>query len=170
MARYQCGICGYILDEDAEEKEFSDLEKCPVCGASMDKFRLVEESGGQEAVPEPARPETAAPEAEERQDLSYPTEYRRMDGSVRYMDQIHEMAVTGQPIIEAMGTRMNMPGWDDILLLGAQLNPLPLDEHAFVDTTTVIGPNAKKPLVLSNPVYISHMSFGALSKDRKSVV
>ena len=167
MARYQCGICGYIFDEDAEEKEFSDLEKCPVCGASMDKFRLAEESGGQEAVPEPARPETAAPEAEERQDLSYPTEYRRMDGSVRYMDQIHEMAVTGQPIIEAMGTRMSMPGWDDILLLGAQLNPLPLDEHAFVDTTTVIGPNAKKPLVLSNPVYISHMSFGALSKEAK---
>lgn len=56
---------------------------------------------------------------------------------------------------------------DDILLLGAQLNPLPLDEHAFVDTTTVIGPNAKKPLVLSNPVYISHMSFGALSKEAK---
>ena len=27
MARYQCGICGYIFDEDAEEKEFSDLEK-----------------------------------------------------------------------------------------------------------------------------------------------
>ena len=167
MARYQCGICGYIFDEDAEEKEFSDLEKCPVCGASMDKFRLVEGSGGQEAVPEPARPETAAPEAGESQDLSYPTEYRRMDGSVRYMDQIHEMAVTGQPIIEAMGTRMSMPGWDDILLLGAQLNPLPLDEHAFVDTTTVIGPNAKKPLVLSNPVYISHMSFGALSKEAK---
>ena len=167
MARYQCGICGYIFDEDAEEKEFSDLEKCPVCGGSMDKFRLVEESGGQEAVPEPARPETAAPEAEESQDLSYPTEYRRMDGSVRYMDQIHEMAVTGQPIIEAMGTRMSMPGWDDILLLGAQLNPLPLDEHAFVDTTTVIWPNAKKPLVLSNPVYISHMSFGALSKEAK---
>lgn len=52
MARYQCGICGYIFDEDAEEKEFSDLEKCPVCGASMDKFRLVEESGGLEAVPD----------------------------------------------------------------------------------------------------------------------
>lgn len=167
MARYQCGICGYIFDEDAEEKEFSVLEKCPVCGAGMDKFRLVEESGGQEAVPEPAGPETAAPEAEVRQDLSYPTEYRRMDGSVRYMNQIHEMAVTGQSIIEAMGTRMSMPGWDDILLLGAQLNPLPLDEHAVVDTTTVIGPNAKKPLVLSNPVYISHMSFGALSKEAK---
>ena len=60
-----------------------------------------------------------------------------------------------------------MPCWDDILLLGAQLNPPPLDEHAHVDTTTVIGPNAKKPLILDNPVYISHMSFGALSKEAK---
>ena len=83
------------------------------------------------------------------------------------MAQIHEMAMTGKPIIEAMGTQMAMPGWDDILLLGAQLNPPPLEEHAHVDTTTVIGPNAKKPLVLSHPVYISHMSFGALSKEAK---
>lgn len=36
-----------------------------------------------------------------------------------------------------------------------------------MDTTTVIGPNAKKPLILDNPVYISHMSFGALSKEAK---
>ncbi len=27
-----------------------------------------------------------------------------------------------------------MPGWDDILILGAQLDPMPLDEHAPVDT------------------------------------
>lgn len=77
------------------------------------------------------------------------------------------MAVTGRPIIEAMGTRMAMPGWDDILILGAQLNPMPLDEHAEVNTTTVIGKHAKKPMVIENPVYISHMSFGALSKETK---
>ena len=62
---------------------------------------------------------------------------------------------------------MPMPGWDDILILGAQLNPAPLDEHADVDITTVIGKHAKKPMVLSGPVYISHMSFGALSKEAK---
>ena len=60
-----------------------------------------------------------------------------------------------------------MPNWDDILVLGAQLNPMPLDEHAAVNTQTVIGKHAKKPLVLDNPVYISHMSFGALSKETK---
>lgn len=155
MARYQCGICGYIFDEEKEGKELAELESCPVCGHSADNFRLQKE-----------QPEALAP-PENETDLSYPKEWRRQDDSIRCMAQIHEMAVSGKSIIEAMGTRMPMPGWDDILLLGAQLNPPPLEEHAPVDTTTVIGPNAKKPLVLDNPVYISHMSFGALSKEAK---
>lgn len=88
----------------------------------------------------------------------------------RYMREIQEMAVTGKPVIEAMGTKMKMPDWDDILIMGAQLNPMPLDEHAPVDTQTVIGKHAKKPMVLSGPVYISHMSFGALSKEVKTAL
>ena len=66
-----------------------------------------------------------------------------------------------------MSTRMPMPSWDDILLLGAQLNPAPLNDGDFVETRTVIGKHAKKPMVLESPVYISHMSFGALSKEVK---
>ena len=62
---------------------------------------------------------------------------------------------------------MPMPSWDDILLLGAQLNPAPLDDDAPVTTMTVIGKHAKRPMILENPVYISHMSFGALSKEIK---
>lgn len=77
------------------------------------------------------------------------------------------MAVTGKSIISAMGTSRPMPNWDDILILGAQFNPPPLDEHAHVYTTTVIGKNAKRPMVIENPVYISHMSFGAMSKETK---
>ena len=42
------------------------------------------------------------------------------------MAEIHEMAVTGKSISGAMGTKMKMPNWDDILILGAQLNPPPL--------------------------------------------
>ena len=66
-----------------------------------------------------------------------------------------------------MGTKMAMPNWDDILILGAQLNPPPLMEHDPVNITTVIGKRAKKPMVLDGPVYISHMSFGAMSKEMK---
>ena len=41
---------------------------------------------------------------------------------------------------------------------------MPLDEYAPVDTTTVIENVQRSPLKLENPVYISHMSFGALSR------
>ena len=67
--------------------------------------------------------------------------------------------------LDASGVTLNFR--DDILILGAQLDPMPLEEDAPVDTTTVIGPRAKKPLVLENPVYVSHMSFGALSREAK---
>ena len=99
--------------------------------------------------------------------MSYPKETRKTNSDYRYMKEIHEMAVTGTSAIEAMGTQMAMPNWDDILVLGAQLNPMPLDEHAEVSLQTVIGKHAKKPMVLDMPVYISHMSFGALSRETK---
>ena len=83
------------------------------------------------------------------------------------MAQIHEVAVGGRPIIEPMGTRLPVLSWNDILILGAQLNPPPLDEHAPVNLATVIGKKAKKPMVIGMPVYVSHMSFGALSKEIK---
>ena len=102
--------------------------------------------------------------------LPYDPEYARVGTDSRYMDEIHEMAVKGQSIIAAMGTQMPMPGWDDILFLGAQLNPMPLDEHAPVKTETIIGKHARKPMVLEHPVYISHMSFGALSKETKTAL
>lgn len=117
---------------------------------------------------EPAASEEREPAAsEEAQDLSYPRETRKTDSSYRYMKEIHEMAVTGKSAIEAMGTLRKMPDWDDILVLGAQLNPSPLEEHAEVSLKTVIGKHAKKPMTLDMPVYISHMSFGALSKESK---
>ena len=108
-----------------------------------------------------------APVNEDGLELDYPSETRKMDSDYRYMREIHEMAVTGKSAIEAMGTRMKMPDWDDVLILGAQLNPMPLDEHADVSLETVIGKHAKKPMVLDMPVYISHMSFGALSRETK---
>lgn len=156
MARYRCSVCGYILDEEKEGRLLKDVEECPVCHQKKRVFQPVEEKLDEPELP--ARKELT---------LEYPQEFVRKDKSIRYMEEIHEMAVTGKSRIAAMGTQMNMPNWDDILVLGAQLNPMPLDEHAAVNTKTVIGRHAKKPLVLENPVYISHMSFGALSRETK---
>ena len=114
----------------------------------------------------PAKAEKAAAE-DGTLKLDYDSTTARHDETNRYMAEIHEMAVTGKSIGGAMSTRMPMPNWDDILLLGAQLNPAPLNDGDFVETKTVIGKHAKKPMVLESPVYISHMSFGALSKEVK---
>ena len=83
------------------------------------------------------------------------------------MADIHTMSQTGATIIEPMGTKIALPSWDDILILGAQLNPAPLNDGEPVNTTTIIGKKAAKPMVLENPVFVSHMSFGALSKEMK---
>lgn len=160
MAVYQCGICGYIYDEDKEGKAFSFLDACPVCKQPPSKFVCV--SQAEEPAPAPA--------AQYEGDLAYPTEYVRHDPNSRYMAEIHEMAVSGKSLHAAMGTQMPLPRWDDILILGAQLNPPPLNDGDPVDAQTVIGKHAKKPMVLENPVYISHMSFGALSKEAKTAL
>lgn len=155
MAKYKCSICGYVYDEEKEGKPFGELECCPMCRQGLEVFRLVEEEKKQ-----PVQEESNNP-------LDYDKEYARFDQNIRYMSEIHKMAVTGKPIIEAMGTQMPMPNWDDILVLGAQLNPPPLMEDDEVSIKTIIGKHAKKPMVLEGPVYISHMSFGALSKETK---
>ena len=159
MARYRCSVCGYVFDEEKEGKRFQDLKECPVCKQPPERFMLLEE----QAVKKKDEHAAAGAQA----GLEYPSDYARTDETCRYMKEIHQMAVSGSSLIEAMGTRMPMPGWDEILLLGAQLNPPPLDEHAPVNTMTVIGKHAKKPMILSGPVYISHMSFGALSREAK---
>lgn len=155
MAKYRCSVCGYIYDDERESAPFSDLKECPVCHQPTDRFTVYEEEHG-----------TEMPQKKELK-LDYPKEFVRKDDSCRYMKEIHEMAVTGKSISASMGTELPMPSWDDILILGAQLDPMPLEEDAPVRTTTVIGKHAEKPLILENPVYISHMSFGALSREAK---
>ncbi len=160
---YKCSICGYVYDEEKAGKPFSELIHCPVCKQPPERFKVVES----EKEPSALDVGSGAEDRPQGPDLSYPKETRKTDSDYRYMREIQEMAVTGKPAIEAMGTRMKMPNWDDVLVLGAQLNPMPLDEHADVSLKTVIGKHAKKPMVLDMPVYISHMSFGALSKETK---
>ena len=68
----------------------------------------------------------------------------------------------------AMGVpRPTLPDWNDIQILPAQFARKPLMEDVGVTTELVIGPNAKKPLVLKMPLFVSDMSFGALSEEAK---
>jgi glutamate synthase domain-containing protein 2 len=60
-----------------------------------------------------------------------------------------------------------LPRWDDIQILTAQLATKPLMDEADVGSDLVIGPNAEKPLRLETPIFVSDMSFGALSMEAK---
>lgn len=70
--------------------------------------------------------------------------------------------------VASMGVpRDDLPGWDDIQLVTGQLaNPPMLDDEP-VGTDVTIGPNAQKPLRLDIPLFVSDMSFGALSEPAK---
>ena len=68
----------------------------------------------------------------------------------------------------SMGVDRNtLPKWNDIQFLPAQLASRPLLDHEEVASKVVIGPNAKKPLELDMPLFVSDMSFGALSREAK---
>lgn len=161
---YKCSVCGYEYNEEKEGKPFSELTECPICKQPPEKFNAIEAENPTTACTTTENDDSCTAGSS---DLIYPAETRKTDGNYRYMKEIHEMAVTGKSAIEAMGTQMKMPNWDDVLILGAQLNPMPLDEHAEVSLQTVIGKHAKQPMTLAMPVYISHMSFGALSRETK---
>ncbi|MER2013818.1 MAG: glutamate synthase-related protein [Methanobrevibacter sp.] len=152
---YKCTICGHIHNEEATGVLLTELESCPICKQDISKFVEVENSKSSE------NKEIANTE------LAYDKNYAKSDKDIRQMDAIHQMAITGESIVAAMYTEMPMPNWDDILLLGCQLNPQPLEGDVDINAQTVIGKNAKKPLVIESPIYITHMSFGALSRETK---
>jgi glutamate synthase domain-containing protein 2/nitrite reductase/ring-hydroxylating ferredoxin subunit len=94
-----------------------------------------------------------------------------------YNSWIHELAEHGleraghHGRVHAMGvSRSELPSWYDIQLLPAQLHRLPLLDDAEVGSELVIGPRARKPLRLEIPLFVSDMSFGALSEEAKTAL
>jgi glutamate synthase domain-containing protein 2/rubredoxin len=159
--RHVCSVCAYVYDDETEDVAFDELSDdwvCPICTADKSFF---EAEGG------PSFSESDADS--EAGDLeSYLAKWRRdthpLEGDLA---MIQEMAVTGRSVLEPMRTTKRVIGWDEILICGAQLATLPLNATEEVNTRTVIGPRAAHPLVIDTPVYVSHMSFGALSREVK---
>jgi glutamate synthase domain-containing protein 2 len=80
---------------------------------------------------------------------------------------IQKLAKTGKSENSAMGTLKDFPGFDTLTFKSAQLAKLPVNQDTPVNTKTIIGKTAKHPLEISMPFYVSHMSFGAVSKETK---
>lgn len=167
MSWYMCDVCHAFEYDDkvgsdeagippgVPPEDLPDDWACPVC--MSDKTHLRKKPGaatgemGREAVE--ADPGT------------------RICRSPNYIDphfvQIKTSALTGEPFIEPMRTACPMVSWDEILILAAALRRLPLNPEEPVAMETVIGPDAKQPMVISVPFYVTHMSFGALSREIK---
>ena len=87
---------------------------------------------------------------------------------------IHQLAREGLknmghhgPMTSMGVPRHSLPHWNDLQIMTAQMATKPLMEDVDVATELVIGPQAKKPLVLKIPLFVSDMSFGALSEEAK---
>jgi len=88
--------------------------------------------------------------------------------------RIHELARDGLSKLGHHGemgsmgvARKDLPHWDDIQVLPAQMARKPLLDDHPVSTSVTIGPRAAKPLQLDIPLFVSDMSYGALSEEAK---
>ena len=163
LGAYQCNLCSHVYDESTEGVRWADLPEdwtCPVCGSGKGSFTPLARPP---SVPV-ATHAVAAPGVDE----GYLGEWRRpADDFEAHMADIHRIATGGQSIIEPMRTRVPVFSWDEILIRGAQLARLPLNKSQPVSTRTVIGSGADFPLEIDSPLIVSHMSFGALSREAK---
>ena len=73
--------------------------------------------------------------------------------------------------VSAMGVPApELPRWADIQFVTGQLATPPHLDEMPVDTGVVIGPKAARPLALDIPLFVSDMSFGALSQEAKTAL
>lgn len=120
---------------------------------------------------------TSVPAAPPRPD-GYLGAWVRRGAGDRGMHDVHHLAAGGLADVQAMGSLARdpsarpgaRPALADIVFRPAQLDRLPLLGDEAVTTSVVLGSRAKKPLTLDIPVFVSHMSYGALSPEAKEAL
>lgn len=166
MAKYLCNVCEYVYDEEKNNQQWDDLPVdwgCPICSSSKDYCTKIDEEDSTEDPPEK--------HLEKTKEDPIPIDLQKtMATAEPYFADIQAIARSSYTMNEPMRTKESVISWDEILIKGAQLAKLPLNQEDPVKTTTVIGPRADKPLIIETPIYISHMSFGALSKQAKTAL
>lgn len=170
-----CGVHGWDYRYDTGVSEYNNAERLHRFGA------WIEEVDGVCGVVVDAD-EIAAWEARNPQPYrrdAYLGAYQDVHGAAEepHVAFIQELARNGLSKVghhgpmAAMGVpRQQLPSWDDLQFVTAQLATRPLLDDQPVDTRVVIGPRAAKPLTLAIPLLVSDMSFGALSEEAKQAL
>jgi len=187
MVRYRCNVCNiFEYDEfrgDSSTKikpgtkpeDFPDGWKCPICKSDQTHLKPIKEEHKTVSVEKTitcplcgAQNKISISHEIDVDTESYLGEWRReSDELEKHMKSIHKISTRGESVIEPMRTIKDVISCDNILIKGVQLSKIPLNAEDKVITRTIIGPKAKYPLVLETPIYVTHMSFGALSKEIK---
>ena len=163
-----CGVHYWDFRYDTGISEYSHEERLPKFSAWLDKGQVyVDEE-------EVAAWEKDNPQTFRRDDyLGLYADHEGTDAEP-HTNYIQGLAKDGLSKLghhgrmAAMGVpRQELPQWEDIQFVTAQLATMPLLDEEQVTTEVIIGPNAKKPLKLAIPLLVSDMSFGALSEEAK---
>jgi hypothetical protein len=78
------------------------------------------------------------------------------------IDDIHIKSELGRYRMRGFSMFKKIPHWDDLTFLPGTLTRFVIEGYREkCITKTVLGPRAKRPMVLDIPVYITGMSFGA---------
>ena len=165
-----CGVHRWDYRVDTGVSEYNDKERLQKFPAKID----VEQDVVLVDAEEVSEWEKKHPQHFRRDD--YLGLYQDLHGGPEepYNAYIQRLAVEGlarvghHGPVSAMGVRLDsLPRWDDVQILTAQFARTPLLDEAPVTTELVIGPRAGKPLRLEIPLFVTDMSFGALSQEAK---
>ena len=84
------------------------------------------------------------------------------------IDDIHIKSELGRYRMRGFSLFKKIPSWDDLTFLPGTLTRFVIEGYREKCLTrTVLGPRAKRPMALDIPIYITGMSFGALSYEAK---
>ncbi len=88
------------------------------------------------------------------------------------LDAIHRAADQGIYEIRGFGAKRKLPGFDDLVFLGASMSRYPLEGYREkCETQVTIGTRyAKRPIELKIPITFAGMSFGALGTHAKEAL
>ncbi len=166
-----CGVHGWDYRVTTGISAYNNAERLPVFGSWIEEGQVMVDAA------EIAAWEADNPQPYDRE--SYQGAYQDHHGAPEepHVNLIRQLATEGlsklghHGPVSAMGVpRDELPKWDAIQFVTAQLAKRPLLDEVPVATSVTIGPKAAKPLQLDIPLFVSDMSFGALSEEAKTAL
>jgi len=163
-----CGLHGWDYRVDTGVSEYNNQEVLYKFKSKIENGFIVVDSAEIEAY------KTKHPQPFNREAYQGIYQDTHPESTEPYTGIIQDLAKNGLSEVGHHGSsasmgvdRNTLPTWDDIQFLPAQLATKPLMDDVLVNSKTIIGPKAKKPLILDIPLFVSDMSFGALSREAK---